>query len=86
LKNITSTMSFAVIDPMNALATVFASSKRVPIVPAASMRMSHAVPTPGCARLSPQRALGATNDAGRSSPSTDTVRMAAVSGNGAMGE
>jgi hypothetical protein len=86
LKNITSTMSFAVIEPMNAFATVLASSKRLPIVPDASMRMSHAVPTPGCARLSPHRALGATNEAGRSSPSTVTVKIAAVSGNGAMGE
>jgi hypothetical protein len=51
----------------------------------ASMRTSQAVPMPGWARLSPQRALEAKLPS-RSAPSTVTVKTAAVSGNGAMGE
>ncbi len=79
LKSATSTMSFGPMALTNAVATCFASSKRGPIEAAASTRMSHAVPTPGCAALSPQRALD-SNLAGRSAPSTETVNTAFCSG------
>jgi hypothetical protein len=60
LKNITSTMSFAVIEPMNALATVRVFETR-PIVQA-----RRTTPAPRPVSALPSR-FGATNDAGRSS-------------------